>query len=78
MTIGAGLEYRRHHEPEFHIFEGDALFIGPSLSMKINRSSSLELAWLAQVAGHATDDPRLFNLEEFSRQKAKAELSYEF
>jgi hypothetical protein len=78
MTIGAGLEYRRHYEPEFHIFEGDALFIGPSLSMKINRSLSLKLAWLAQVAGHATDDPRLFNLEEFSRQKAKAELSYEF
>jgi hypothetical protein len=78
MTIGAGLEYRRHYEPEFHIFEGDALFVGPSLSMKINRAASIKLAWSAQVAGHATDDSRQFNLEEFSRQKAKMELSYEF
>jgi hypothetical protein len=78
MTVGTGLEYRRHYEPEFHIYEGDALFIGPSMSLKINHRASLKLAWETQVAGHATDDPRLFNLEEFSRQKAKVELSYEF
>jgi hypothetical protein len=78
VDVGAGIEYRRHYEPEFHVFEGDALYVGPSFAIKLNRNTSLEFAWLAQVDGHAVDDPRLLNLEEFSRQKTKLKLSYKF
>lgn len=78
LEIGAGIEYRRHYEPEFHIFESDAFYVGPSLAVKLNRNTSLEFAWMSQVDGHSVGDPHLLELDEFSRHKAKAKLSYKF
>lgn len=78
LEIGAGVEYRRHYEPEFHVFEGDAFYAGPSLAIKLNRHTSLEFAWMSQIDGHSAGDPHLLDLGEFSRHKAKVKLSYKF
>lgn len=79
LLIGAEVEYFRHYDSlDLTAFEGDALFVGPTLYLQLTRKSFIQAAWSAQIAGHAVDDPRALNLEEFSRHKAKLKYAYEF
>jgi len=79
LVIGAEVEYFRHYDSlNLTALEGDAVFVGPTLYLQLTPKSFLQAAWSAQVAGHAVDDPRALNLEEFSRSRAKLKYAYEF
>lgn len=80
VFIGGEMWYLRHYEGIWlNHFEGDALYVGPTLYVKLAHNMSLAAAWNAQVSGSEADNPGAsLNLGEFSRHRAKLSLSVEF
>ena len=79
VVIGAEIGYFRHYEGSgFNTFTGDALFLGPTFYWKFAPKAFVTAAWATQVSGHSVDDPRPLNLSEFSRQRARVKVAYEF
>ncbi|HEU4661950.1 MAG TPA: hypothetical protein VFS63_14940 [Pseudolabrys sp.] len=80
-TVIAGeVWYLRHYDGTWlNTFEGDAVYVGPSLYVKLSRKMFMTAAWNVQVAGHEEDNPGAsLNLHEFSRHRAKMKLAIEF
>ena len=63
-------------------FAGDALFVGPTLSIRflsVAPNVLLQAAYSVQVAGSNVDDPAAnLNLNDFERQQVRLRLVYEF
>jgi hypothetical protein len=79
VVIGAELWYLRHYEgAAFNTFTGDAIFLGPTFYWKISPKILVSAAWNTQVAGHETGGPATLNLTDFSHQRAKLLLEFEF
>jgi hypothetical protein len=81
VTLGAEVWYLRHYEGSFfNTFTGDAVFVGPTLYVRLARKLFMTAAWNVQVAGHEfTDIGTLnLNLSEFTRHRAKLKFAYEF
>ena len=53
-----GGEYRAYDGVLFQTFDGEALFLGPTLQINFTPKVLLAAAFSAQVAGHAVDDSR--------------------
>jgi hypothetical protein len=81
VTLGAEVWYLRHYEGSwFNTFTGDAMFVGPTLYVRLARKLFMTAAWNVQVAGREfTDNGTLnLNLSEFTRHRAKLKFAYEF
>ncbi len=81
VTVGGEAWYLRHYEGSwFNTFTGDALFVGPTLHVRITRKIFMAAAWNFQVAGREITDGGALNLNlaEFTRQRAKFKFAYEF
>ena len=79
LFVGAEARYLRQYEGlDFKAFEGRALFIGPTLYMKVSDHLSLSAAWDVQVAGKANDGSGHLDLENFERHQAKLKLIAQF
>jgi hypothetical protein len=79
LTIGAEVGYFRHYDGiALNQFTGEALFVGPTMFLKLSPKSFMTAAWATQVRGHAVGDPSRLELEEFSRQRGKLKFAYEF
>jgi hypothetical protein len=79
LVVGAETRYLRQYEGlDFKAFEGHALFIGPTLYVKVSDHVSLSAAWDVQVAGKANDEPGHLDLENFERHQAKLKLIAQF
>lgn len=80
VLLGAEVWYLRHYEGAwFNAFEGDAVYVGPTLFVKLGHAMSLAAAWNAQVYGREVDNPGVaLNLGEFSRHRAKVSFEVEF
>jgi hypothetical protein len=80
VLIGAEVWYLRHYDGAFlNRFTGDAVYVGPTLFVQLNRKVSIKAAWNVQVAGSDVDDPDAkLNLSEFSRHRAKLKMAVEF
>jgi hypothetical protein len=79
VVIGAELWYLRHYEGvAFNTFTGDAIFLGPTFYWKISPKILVSAAWDTQVAGHETGGPAPLNLTDFSHQRARLLLEFEF
>jgi hypothetical protein len=79
LLVGAELGYFRHYEGlAFSHFEGDAIYLGPTLYWQIARKSFVTLAFATQVAGHDFENLGPLNLAEFSRHRARVKVAYEF
>ncbi|MGF9764583.1 hypothetical protein AAII07_56830 [Microvirga sp. 0TCS3.31] len=79
VFVGAEARYLRQYEGlDFKTFEGHALFIGPTLYMKVSDHLSLSAAWDVQVAGKANDGSGHLDLENFERHQAKLKLIAQF
>ena len=59
-------------------FVGHALFVGPTLYVRLARKLFMTAAWNVQVAGREFADDGTLNLNEFTRQRAKLKFAYEF
>ncbi len=79
VAVGAGAEYDRAYDGLlFQTFDGDALFVGPTLQINFTPKILLAAALSAQVAGHASGDPRALDLTDFARYRANLKLEFEF
>jgi len=79
LFVGAEARYLRQYEGlDFKAFEGHALFIGPTLYVKVSDHVSLSAAWDVQVAGKAHDGSGHLDLDNFERHQAKLKLTAQF
>jgi hypothetical protein len=79
FVLGVGAEYNRAYEGlAFKTFDGNALFVGPTLQVNLGPKMLLAAAFSGQVAGHAVDDPRALDLTNFEKYRANLKLEIEF
>lgn len=79
VVIGADFWYLRHYDGlGFNTFTGDALYLGPSLYWRITPKVLMSSAWEMQVAGHEPGVSSALDLTDFSRQRARLLLEFEF
>jgi hypothetical protein len=78
-AMGVAGEYDRAYDGlALQTFDGHALFVGPTLQVNLSRKMLLAAAFMAQVAGHAVDDPRPLDLTNFERYRANLKVEIEF
>ena len=79
VVIGADLWYLRHYDGmAFGTFTGGAVYLGPTLFWKISSKVLMSAAWEAQVAGHEVGVMQALDLTDFSRQRARLLVEFEF
>jgi hypothetical protein len=78
-AMGVAGEYDRAYDGlALQTFDGHALFLGPTMQINLSRKMLLAAAFMAQVAGHAVDDPRPLDLTNFERYRANLKVEIEF
>lgn len=78
-AMGVAAEYHRAYDGVlFQTFDGEALFVGPTLQINFTPKVLLAAAFSAQVAGHAVDDSRALDLTNFEKYRANLKLEFEF
>lgn len=79
VAAGAALEYDRAYDGlAFQTFDGHALYVGPTLQINFSPKILLAAAFMAQVAGHAANDPRALDLTDFSQYRGNLKFEIEF
>ena len=79
VVIGADLWYLQHYEGlAFNSFTGDAVFLGPTFFWQIAPKVLMSAAWETQVAGREVGVVSALDLTDFSRQRARLLLEFEF
>jgi hypothetical protein len=80
VVVGADLWYLRHWDGVgFNALTGDAVYLGPTLFWQIAPKVLLSAAFETQVAGHEFGAmPLALDLTDFSRQRARLLLEFEF
>lgn len=62
-----------------NMFEGDALYFGPTLSVRPRPNVSLTMAFSIQATGRVADNPAdRLNLDEFEKYQGRVRFVYEF
>ncbi|MGH6834338.1 MAG: hypothetical protein ACREC9_02080 [Methylocella sp.] len=79
VALGGELEYFRAYDGAgFNRFAGDALFAGPTCFIQFTNKLFLSAAFSTQIAGHAAGDANFLDLSNFTRNKARLKLIWEF
>jgi len=79
VVVGADLWYLRHYDgAAFNSFTGDAVYLGPTFYWKIAPKVLMSAAWETQIAGHEPGVSSTLDLADFSRQRARLLLEFEF
>jgi hypothetical protein len=79
VVIGADLWYLVHYEGvRFNSFTGDATYLGPTFFWQIAPKVLLSAAYEFQVAGREPGVIPALDLTDFSRQRARLLLEFEF
>ncbi|MGH9677724.1 MAG: hypothetical protein ACRD36_11535 [Candidatus Acidiferrum sp.] len=79
VALGGELEYFRSFDGAgFNRLAGDALFAGPTCFISFANKLFLSAAFSTQIAGHAASDANLLDLTNFTRNKARLKLIWEF
>lgn len=79
VVVGADLWYLRHYDgAAFKSFTGDAVYLGPTFYWKIAPKVLMSAAWQTQIAGREPGVSSTLDLTDFSRQRARLLLEFEF
>ena len=79
VVVGADLWYLSHYQgAAFGSFTGDAIYLGPTFYWKIAPKVLVSAAWETQVAGREVGVIPALDLSDFSRQRARLLLEFEF
>jgi len=79
VTLGAEAElYGAYDGLLARSWQGDGLFVGPTLHIQFTGKIMLAAAWETQVAGRASGDARGLDLADFSHQRGNLKLEFEF
>lgn len=77
----AGLEVRYLRQYEALVLStlaGQALYLGPTVSITLSEDAWLTLGWSAQIAGHANGEDGALDLTNFDRQQARLAFGVSF
>ncbi len=80
-NLSAGLEaryLRRYDAINLGAFAGQALYVGPTMSIALSDNKFLTLGWSAQVAGRANGEDGALDLTNFDRQQARLVFGMSF
>ena len=79
VTLGAAAEIDGAYDGLLaHSWQGDAVFVGPTLHIQFTGRIMLAAAWQSQVAGRAIGDPRGLDLVDFPHQRGNLKVEFEF
>ena len=79
VAIGADLWYLSHYSGvAFNSFTGDAVYLGPTFYWEITPKILMSAAWEAQIAGREVGVSSALDLTDFSRERARLLLEFEF
>jgi hypothetical protein len=79
VMLGAEVEYQRASKGlTFEAFAGNALYFGPTLYVRVNKTLFVAGAISTQIAGNAASDSNRLDLANFSRNKAELTIGIEF
>lgn len=79
VVVGVDLWYLRHYDGvAFNSFTGDAVYLGPTFFWQIAPKVLMSAAWEAQVAGGEVGVTSPLDLTDFSRQRARLLVEFEF
>jgi hypothetical protein len=79
VFIGAEARYLRQYQSlDLGTFGGEALFIGPTMFIRLSKALAISGAWNFQVAGRAAAVPGTLDLTNFEREQALLRLEYNF
>jgi Putative MetA-pathway of phenol degradation len=79
ITLGGEAEYYRDYDSfGFQNFQGNALYLGPTLHIQFTGQTMLSLAWSTQVAGHAAGQNFGLDLTNFPQQRGNLKFEVEF
>lgn len=79
VVVGGEVRYvRAYGGMGLDHFAGDAVYIGPTLSMNVTKDIGLSGTFSTQVAGKAVDDPRNLDLTNFERHQGMVRVNYHF
>jgi Putative MetA-pathway of phenol degradation len=79
VTVGGEVEYDRAYDGlAFQTFDGNALYIGPTLHIQFTSKIMLAAAFSAQVAGHAVGESNNLDLTNFEHYRSNLKLEFEF
>jgi hypothetical protein len=79
VVIGADLWYLRHYESlATGAFTGDAVYLGPTFFWKVSPKILISASWEAQVAGRESAGSSSLDLTDFSRQRARLLVEFDF
>jgi hypothetical protein len=79
VVVGGELEYyRASNSLGFDGFAGHALYAGPTLFVQVTNKILAEAAFSTEIAGHAVGVPSPLDLTNFTRNKARLLVEFEF
>ena len=80
IALGGGAQYYRAHSDGFWFdkLQGQALFAGPTLHVRLTKKIFMSAAFSAQVRGHAAGEVHALDLANFSRYMARLQFGVEF
>lgn len=79
VHLGGEMRYfRRYDGFEMARFQGQALYVGPSVYSEIGRNAWVSLSWQTQVAGRETGRKAQLDLAGFERHQVRLRVGYEF
>jgi hypothetical protein len=79
IFVGAEARYLRQYDGlGLDPFAGQALFLGPTMFVRLSKTLAISGVWDIQVAGHAVDVPGSLDLTNFTRYQALFRLEYNF
>jgi len=80
IAIGGGVQYLQSYSNGFWLnkFDGDALYVGPQVYVRLTDKLFLTGSFSTQAAGHSVADPRPLDLANFTRQTARIQFGGEF
>jgi hypothetical protein len=79
VWIGGEARYFRAYQGVgFEIFSGDALYLGPTLYMRLGEKTWLSAAFDVQARGRAVTAPGALDLVDFERYQANFRLGFDF
>ena len=79
LWLGGEARYLRDYSgAALNVFSGQAVYVGPTLYVRLSRKAFVSAAWDIQIRGRAIAAPGALDLANFERHQAKLRFGFEF
>ena len=79
VFLGAEARYlRRYDGLDLDVLAGHAVFLGPTLYVKLSERAWMATSWSVQIAGRSVAEPGPLDLRNFERHQARLLFGFNF